>query len=182
MARQQSYHRLLQLTAFAWLSMSTPQHPATGASCNGTLTQQRLTQAAVLRVSARGRGGGYSDGAGSDESGGGGWFGYGPGTGTSSGNRFGGSGGSRGSRAGFDVESAMSYRRIHGILAAAAMVLLFPIGSILLRVLPGRVGFWAHAIFQALALCVYIAGAALGIRLVQMVRIPNFGSLVRYNF
>ncbi|GAB1319253.1 Cytochrome b561 domain-containing protein [Madurella fahalii] len=150
MIRHQAYHGL-QLVAFAWL---------------------------ILEVSARGGGGSGGYGSG----GGGGFYGgsgssYG-GTGADGGgNRFGGSSGFR-TGAGFDVDSARNYRRIHGILAALAMVLLFPIGSILLRVLPGRIGFWAHAIFQALAFCVYVAAAALGIYLVRMVQIPGSGSLL----
>ncbi|KAK0659152.1 hypothetical protein QBC41DRAFT_331672, partial [Cercophora samala] len=71
----------------------------------------------------------------------------------------------------------MNYRTIHGILASLAMVVLFPIGSILLRVLPGRWGFWLHVIFQVLATVIYVAGAALGIYLVKIVRIPT-GSLL----
>jgi hypothetical protein len=90
----------------------------------------------------------------------------------------GGAVGSNGNRAGFDVERAMDYRRIHGILAALAMVLLFPIGSILMRVIPGRLAVWVHAGFQALAWCVYVAAAGLGIYLVRMVQIPG-GGLVR---
>ncbi|KAK4222961.1 hypothetical protein QBC38DRAFT_518047 [Podospora fimiseda] len=74
---------------------------------------------------------------------------------------------------GFDVASASHYRYVHGILAALAMVLLFPIGSILLRVLPGKIGLYAHAVFQCLALCIYIAAVGLGIYLVSVVRIPG---------
>ncbi|KAK3985488.1 hypothetical protein QBC44DRAFT_345292 [Cladorrhinum sp. PSN332] len=74
---------------------------------------------------------------------------------------------------GFDIAAASHYRYVHGILAALAMVLLFPIGSILLRVLPGRLGVWAHAVFQLVATCIYIAGVGLGIYLVTVVRIPG---------
>ncbi|KAK4172909.1 hypothetical protein QBC36DRAFT_67866 [Triangularia setosa] len=80
-------------------------------------------------------------------------------------------------RAPFNVQQAMNYRTIHGILASLAMVVLFPIGSIILRVLPGKWGLWVHAVFQVLATCVYVGGAALGIYLVKIVRIPS-GSLL----
>lgn len=156
----------------------------------------------VMAVSARGPGGGGGGGGSySDHSGGGGW--YGPGGGQQGGegssgdngdasaegsfganggggrNNNGGSAGfNRGGGPGFDIAAAMHYRYIHGILAAVAMVILFPVGSILLRVLPGRLGVWVHAVFQVLAMCVYIAAAALGIYLVRTVQIPGVGSLL----
>ncbi|KAK4194404.1 hypothetical protein QBC40DRAFT_213658 [Triangularia verruculosa] len=80
-------------------------------------------------------------------------------------------------RAPFDTQQAMNYRTIHGILASLAMVVLFPIGSIILRVLPGKWGLWVHAIFQVLSTFIYIGGAALGIYLVTLVKIPS-GSLL----
>ncbi|KAK4465883.1 hypothetical protein QBC42DRAFT_333156 [Cladorrhinum samala] len=80
---------------------------------------------------------------------------------------------------GFDVQAASHYRTIHGILAAVSMVILFPVGSVLLRVLPGKLGVWVHALFQVLAACVYVAGVGLGIYLVTVVRIPGrSGSLL----
>ncbi len=76
--------------------------------------------------------------------------------------------------------SAMHYRTIHGILASVAIVVLFPVGSILMRVVPGRAAIWVHAIFQTLAFLLYIAGAALGLYLIKTVQIPFAGgNLVR---
>ncbi|KAK4169912.1 hypothetical protein QBC43DRAFT_329486 [Cladorrhinum sp. PSN259] len=95
------------------------------------------------------------------------------GNGNSNGNGNGAIRGGGGGGPGFDISSASHYRYVHGILAALAMVLLFPIGSILLRVLPGRLGLWAHALFQCLALCIYVAGAGLGIYMVTVVRVPG---------
>lgn len=70
-------------------------------------------------------------------------------------------------------------RAIHGILGALAMVVLFPGGSILMRVIPGRLALWAHAVVQLVSLCVFIAAVALGVRLVREVRIPfGDGSIV----
>ncbi|KAK3991462.1 hypothetical protein QBC44DRAFT_323116 [Cladorrhinum sp. PSN332] len=75
--------------------------------------------------------------------------------------------------AGFDVNEAMRVRAIHGILAAVAMVVLFPGGSILMRIIPGRFAIWAHGLAQIAALCVFIAGVAMGLQLVRMVQIPG---------
>ncbi|KAK3390111.1 hypothetical protein B0H63DRAFT_464804 [Podospora didyma] len=52
------------------------------------------------------------------------------------------------------------------------MVVLFPLGSISMRLLPGRLALWVHALFQMMTACIFIAGAGLGIYLVQMVQIP----------
>lgn len=60
-----------------------------------------------------------------------------------------------------------------------AFVILFPIGSILMRVIPGRFAVWVHAVFQVLAWGVYVAAAALGIYLVRVVQIPG-GGLVSF--
>ncbi|AEO66557.1 uncharacterized protein THITE_31826, partial [Thermothielavioides terrestris NRRL 8126] len=79
-----------------------------------------------------------------------------------------GGGGGADRAAGFDIELALAHRRIHGILAALAMVLLFPLGAILLRVLPaGRPAVWTHVAVQLLAWGVYVAAAGLGIDLLQ---------------
>ncbi|KAK4133699.1 hypothetical protein BT67DRAFT_366696, partial [Trichocladium antarcticum] len=52
------------------------------------------------------------------------------------------------------------------------MVILFPAGSILVRVLPGPFALWCHAIAQLVAICVFIAAFALGVHLVREVRLP----------
>ncbi|KAM0806843.1 hypothetical protein AB5N19_07180 [Seiridium cardinale] len=80
-----------------------------------------------------------------------------------------------GSGIGIDVDTASNYRTIHGVLAALAFVGLFPIGAILMRVVPGRLSWIVHGIVQLIAYVIYIAGAALGIYLVRMVRIPPNG-------
>ncbi|KAH6632150.1 hypothetical protein F5144DRAFT_244011 [Chaetomium tenue] len=68
---------------------------------------------------------------------------------------------------GFDITQMMDYRRIHGILAATAMVVLFPVGSIIMRVVPGRFAVWVHAGFQMLAWAVYVAAVGMGIYLFE---------------
>ncbi|KAH8650194.1 hypothetical protein BX600DRAFT_108650 [Xylariales sp. PMI_506] len=83
-----------------------------------------------------------------------------------------GFGKSAGFAAGSSIGLAMYYRNIHGILAAAAMVGFFPVGAIMVRIVPGRLSWILHAITQIMGYSVYIAAAALGIYLTQMVRIP----------
>ncbi|KAL2256513.1 hypothetical protein VTK26DRAFT_1558 [Humicola hyalothermophila] len=93
---------------------------------------------------------------------------------SSSGPNFSGFQGSGGNGGGppFDIDEATRVRAVHGMLAAAAMVALFPGGAVLMRVLPGRLALWAHALAQMVALCVLVAGVAMGIRLVRIVRLP----------
>ncbi|KAH9908967.1 hypothetical protein F4778DRAFT_205961 [Xylariomycetidae sp. FL2044] len=79
--------------------------------------------------------------------------------------------------AGFNISEAMRYREIHGILAAVAFAALFPLGSIFMRAIPsGRFAWPVHALTQLLAYALYVAGAALGLKLVAMVRIPRRGT------
>lgn len=199
MLRRRTYHRLLQLAVFAWLSTSRANPPP------NTVTSSSLTQT-VLAVSAKsgktgggGGGGGHTDsdaddgvsssGSGSSpnsnsgSSSGTGYPYYGAGyrgsfwPGGNTYSRPSSAGGSQNQNGGFDVESALHYRRIHGILASVVMVLLFPIGSILMRLVPGKFAVWVHGVFQAVAFCAYVAAAGVGIRVVQMVKTPR-GSLV----
>jgi len=79
---------------------------------------------------------------------------------------------------GFDVESASRARAIHGILGALSMVVLFPVGSIFMRIIPGRFAIWIHALAQLVAYCVYVAAVGLGIHLVRMVQFPGGGNLL----
>jgi len=73
----------------------------------------------------------------------------------------------------------MRARAIHGILAALAMVVLFPAGSIFMRVIPGRFAIWIHGLAQLVAYVVYIAAVGLGLYLVREVQIPfGDGNLV----
>ncbi|KAL1891047.1 hypothetical protein Sste5346_007870 [Sporothrix stenoceras] len=82
---------------------------------------------------------------------------------------------------GISLQDAIHYRTIHGILASLSIVVLFPVGSILMRVVPGRFAIWAHGIFQMMAFLLYVAAAALGIYLVKMVRIPFTGGSLLSN-
>ena len=69
----------------------------------------------------------------------------------------------------------MRARAIHGVLGALAMVVLFPAGSIFMRVIPGRFAIWIHALAQLVAYVVYIAAVGLGLYLVREVQIPFGG-------
>ena len=75
----------------------------------------------------------------------------------------------------FDVATATRYRTIHGILAAMAFAVLFPIGAMAMRTVPGRSALWLHAIIQVVAYIFFITAAGLGIWLVREVRIPPAG-------
>ena len=129
-----------------------------------------------------GPGGGGSNGWGGYPGGGGGrddddddddFF---PGSGNGNNNPNGGNGQFGG--IGFDINRASYIRNIHGIVASVAFIGLFPLGSILMRIVPGRLALWVHAVFQTLTLGVYIAAVGLGIYLAKMVRIPGGGDLV----
>ncbi|OLN87017.1 Cytochrome b561 and DOMON domain-containing protein [Colletotrichum chlorophyti] len=72
---------------------------------------------------------------------------------------------------GFDIQEAMHIRRIHGVLGTVAFVIVFPIGSIAMRLIPGRFSWLIHALIQMAGFALYIAAAALGIQLTQKVRL-----------
>ncbi|KAH7631118.1 hypothetical protein B0T09DRAFT_130443 [Sordaria sp. MPI-SDFR-AT-0083] len=59
------------------------------------------------------------------------------------------------------------YLYTHGIIAALAFVILFPLGSMLIRLLPGRMALFAHAFWQLFTLLVYLAAVGLGIHLIK---------------
>lgn len=109
--------------------------------------------------------------------GGGGWNGGGSGTSGSGYSGYGGSssdgdGGSsfgfEGFGAGFDYDTAMRRRSAHGIIATIAFVILFPLGAILLRIIPGHWSVRIHYFVQIIAWLLYIAGFALGVVLLRM--------------
>ncbi|KAI0502903.1 hypothetical protein F5B22DRAFT_581172 [Xylaria bambusicola] len=60
----------------------------------------------------------------------------------------------------------------HGALAAIAFGFLFPLGSILMRVVPGRAALFVHGFVQLFSYATYIAGAGLGLYLVSIVHFP----------
>jgi hypothetical protein len=52
-------------------------------------------------------------------------------------------------------------------------VFVFPLGAIIMRVVPGRFTVWIHAATQVIGYAAFIAAAGLGIYLTQYVRIPG---------
>lgn len=117
--------------------------------------------------------------------GGGGWGGGSSGTGSSG---YGGSSSSSsdgdsssfgfGFGAGFDYDTAMRRRTAHGIIATIAFVILFPLGAIFLRAIPGRWSVRIHYFVQIIAWLLYIAGFALGVVLLRMIPSRGGESLV----
>lgn len=81
------------------------------------------------------------------------------------------------------------YLHIHGIIAALAFVILFPLGSILIRLLPRRMALFAHATWQLFTLLVYMAAVGIGIHLIKLrpdmvcisLSLPNLLLLLRYS-
>jgi Cytochrome domain of cellobiose dehydrogenase len=63
------------------------------------------------------------------------------------------------------TDPTIVYKQAHGIIMASAMVVLFPLGAIVLRVFGG---VWIHASIQMLALIAILAGLGLGIKLAQL--------------
>lgn len=114
----------------------------------------------------------------------------GNGNGNGKGNGFGGNGQGFGSNGGadgfnnflgFDVNRAMYLRMVHGWVASVAFVILFPLGSIFIRVIPGRFAYLAHVATQIIASILYIVGAGIGFWMIATIRFPfNGGSLVSF--
>ncbi|RYP13045.1 hypothetical protein DL767_010918 [Monosporascus sp. MG133] len=97
-------------------------------------------------------------------------YGFGYWTGNGNGDGF------QDGRPDFPSGDAMHYREVHGILAAIAFVGLFPLGSIFVRVIPGRFAWIVHAITQTVAYIVFIGAAVLGLYLVNTIQIPPNGA------
>jgi len=85
----------------------------------------------------------------------------GSGSGSSAGAQF----GSGGFADGFgDIQELIHYRNTHGIIMAVVMVLLFPIGGLIMRIIGI---WWLHAAWQVLSALVMIAGFGIGIYLAR---------------
>ncbi|KAK5690166.1 hypothetical protein LTR97_012354 [Elasticomyces elasticus] len=127
-----------------------------------SITRACLVLACASSALAQGYGGGYGGGGnsgnpysdGGDDSNGG------------SNNPF--SGGNNGFGSQFSDYHTMVMA--HGVLAALAFVLLFPIGGIMIRLasFPGL--WWVHGAFQAVAFIIYIAAFALGVNMARGMR------------
>lgn len=77
-------------------------------------------------------------------------------------------------RLNIDWHMAKEIRIAHGVMACLAFVVFFPIGAILVRLLPGRLAVAAHAGFQILGFLFYIVATALGIWMATNIRWRNF--------
>ncbi|KAG9191471.1 hypothetical protein G6011_10205 [Alternaria panax] len=74
-----------------------------------------------------------------------------------------------GGRGGFSSESRHKIIIAHGVLAALAFVLFFPVGSILIRLGSFR-GVWlVHGLFQLFAYVVYVAAFGIGVWMINTI-------------
>ncbi|KAH7034737.1 uncharacterized protein B0I36DRAFT_83711 [Microdochium trichocladiopsis] len=73
---------------------------------------------------------------------------------------------------GMDPSRAQRFIVIHGVLASIAFVALLPLGAILIRVVPSKSAWLAHAVTQTVGYATYIAAAGIGIYLVSTIRLP----------
>ena len=149
----------------------------TSVNDNGNIVATSVvTTTAVAAYNGGGHGPNYGSGSGIGDN-----SGNSNGNGNGNGNGFGGSSSSS-LGPGFDVQRATQLRMIHGILASVAFVGLFPIGAVLVRVVPGPLAWVVHALTQTLAYVMFVAAAVLGLYLVSMVKIPpNGASLVSFS-
>jgi hypothetical protein len=69
----------------------------------------------------------------------------------------------------FDPERASWLRKTHGILAALAMIILFPSGSVLMRVIPSPFALYVHGMTQLVAFVLFTVAVAMGFALVREV-------------
>ena len=101
---------------------------------------------------------------------------YGPGGssggGSSNGNNnnfgdFGGSGSFQGDPSQSFINSRQQILIAHGVLASLAFVILFPVGSILIRLGSFRGAWLIHGLFQIFTYLVYIAAVGIGIWIAQ---------------
>lgn len=67
-----------------------------------------------------------------------------------------------------DLPLVPQYERAHGITLGLAFTILYPLGTILIRVLHNRFTLWIHAICQMVGFGLMIAGLATGQRLANI--------------
>ncbi|KAI0817125.1 hypothetical protein GGR55DRAFT_619121 [Xylaria sp. FL0064] len=79
---------------------------------------------------------------------------------------------------GLSIENILNFPVIHGALATLAFGFLFPLGAILMRVIPGKSALYTHGFIQILAYTTYIAGAGLGLYLASSIQIPSGAGLL----
>lgn len=102
----------------------------------------------------------------------------------SSGGGYGSSGSGYGGTYSSPFSSAEAYgqftslRAAHGVLASIALALLFPVGAIIIRLLPSKWAVAIHAAFQATAYLLFTVAFGIGIYIARSV---NFGSFKLIN-
>jgi hypothetical protein len=84
-------------------------------------------------------------------------------------------GGGRGSN-GFSSESRQKIIVAHGVLAALAFVLFFPVGSILIRLGSFRGAWLVHGLFQLFAYVIYIAAFGIGVWMINNIPVNMLDS------
>ncbi|PSR79543.1 hypothetical protein BD289DRAFT_93294 [Coniella lustricola] len=77
------------------------------------------------------------------------------------------------SSAASNIYKAEGQRAIHGILAAVAFVILFPLGAVSMTTLSGRYAFRIHVMTQVIASLLFLVAAVFGFIIVRGVNIPG---------
>jgi len=80
-----------------------------------------------------------------------------------------------------DWNSAAKVRIAHGILAAAAFVVFFPLGAICVAIFPGGTGLVLHVFCQAIGWAAFLVAFAMGIWMAANVQ-WEFYNLVSFLF
>lgn len=142
-------------------------------SSNIALATTLITPTSAQFGTFSGSGGGYDGGGGSPYSAGDDGSGDGDSAGDGAGEGDGGLASS--------YSSTARALAAHGILACLAFVVLFPLGAIFLRVIPGRWSIHAHWMVQMLAWVLHIAAFALGVELMKGLELSwGIGDFVSY--
>jgi hypothetical protein len=63
-----------------------------------------------------------------------------------------------------DLPKVPSLAKAHGILMGLAFAVIFPLGSLIIRIPNGKFGVWPHAAWQLVGWACMIAGMVVGIR------------------
>jgi hypothetical protein len=73
-----------------------------------------------------------------------------------------------------NFSQATTLRLAHGVMASLAFVIFFPFGAISIRLIPGRVAFWLHVVFQVLGYLTFIAAFGIGVVLAKEFTFGSF--------
>ncbi|PGG95506.1 hypothetical protein AJ79_10017 [Helicocarpus griseus UAMH5409] len=70
-----------------------------------------------------------------------------------------------------DLHLIPQFAKVHGIVMGVAFVIVFPLGSLLIRALRTKGSTWIHATWQLLGWVLMVAGLATGIRLGKIINL-----------